>query len=89
MSLQEIERAIADLPDRERAELVRWINENLNERADDRGRGYPTMSQQEDELIQQRRELAEAAAPYWAGGDGLEYQVRIRTEWDDRPGADR
>lgn len=26
-------------------------------------------------------ELAEAAAPHWQGGDGLEYQRRIRAEW--------
>ena len=26
-------------------------------------------------------ELADAAAPYWQGGDGLEYQRRIRAEW--------
>lgn len=26
-------------------------------------------------------ELAEAARPYWKGGDGLEYQRRLREEW--------
>ncbi len=26
-------------------------------------------------------ELAEAARPYWKGGDGLEYQCRLREEW--------
>ena len=26
-------------------------------------------------------ELADAAAPHWQGGDGLEYQRRIRDEW--------
>ena len=26
-------------------------------------------------------ELADAAAPHWEGGDGLEYQRRIRAEW--------
>lgn len=27
-------------------------------------------------------ELAEAVRPHWKGGDGLEYQRRIRAEWD-------
>lgn len=26
-------------------------------------------------------ELADDAAPHWQGGDGLEYQRRIREEW--------
>ncbi len=30
-------------------------------------------------------ELAASARPYWQGGDGLEFQLRIRSEWDDRP----
>ena len=29
--------------------------------------------------------LAEAARPYWQGGDGLEYQQTIREEWENRP----
>jgi hypothetical protein len=28
------------------------------------------------------RELAEAARPYWEGGDGLEFQRRLRSEWN-------
>ena len=105
MSLQEIERAIAELPDHERAELVRRIarlegvgpmevpsafdsaRERIGE-ARDNGHPDPEPVEQDDELIRRRRELAEAAAPYWQGGDGLEYQLRIRAEWDDRPGFD-
>ena len=29
--------------------------------------------------------LAAAARPYWRGGDGLAYQLKIRSEWEDRP----
>lgn len=29
------------------------------------------------------RALARAARPYWEGGDGLEFQRRIRAEWTD------
>ena len=32
---------------------------------------------------QSRKELAEAARPFWTEGDGLEYQRRIRAEWRD------
>jgi len=28
------------------------------------------------------RELSVKIRPYWRGGDGLEYQRRIRAEWD-------
>lgn len=31
------------------------------------------------------KELLDAAKGSWDGGDGLEYQLRIRAEWDDRP----
>ena len=105
MSLQEIERAIAQLPDHERAELVRRIARlggvgpmeapsafdsagELVGKVRDGGHSDPGAVDHEDELIRRRRELAEAAAPYWQGGDGLEYQLRIRAEWDDRPGFD-
>ncbi len=30
------------------------------------------------------RELLEKTRGGWKGGDGLEYQIRIREEWDDR-----
>ena len=106
MSLQEIEQAIAELPEHERAELVRRISrlegikpmevpsafkdpEELIGEARGSGHHDPGAAEQEDELIRRRRELAEAAAPHWRGGDGLEYQLRIRAEWDDRPGSDR
>lgn len=75
MSLQEIEQAIAELPEHERAELVRRISQSG---------GVESTS----ELIRRRHELAEAAAPHWRGGDGLDYQLAIRAEWDDRPGFD-
>lgn len=29
-------------------------------------------------------ELADELGKKWRGGDGLEYQIRIREEWDDR-----
>jgi len=103
MSLQEIEQAIAELPEHERAELVRWISRlegvepirapgpfaSPTNRAGKIGGYSPSgATEQENELIRRRRELAEAAAPYWRGGDGLDYQLRIRAEWDDRPGFD-
>ncbi len=30
------------------------------------------------------QELLEKTSRSWKGGDGLEYQIRIREEWDDR-----
>lgn len=30
------------------------------------------------------QELLEKTSRSWTGGDGLEYQIRIREEWDDR-----
>jgi hypothetical protein len=30
------------------------------------------------------QELLEKTRGTWKGGDGLEYQIRIREEWDDR-----
>lgn len=30
-------------------------------------------------------ELLETTSGGWKGGDGLEYQIRIREEWDHRP----
>ncbi len=30
-------------------------------------------------------ELLEKTSGSWKGGDGLEYQIRIREEWDHRP----
>ncbi|MGI8538797.1 MAG: hypothetical protein ACR2N0_03325 [Rubrobacteraceae bacterium] len=30
-------------------------------------------------------ELADDLGKKWEGGDGLEYQIRIREEWDHRP----
>lgn len=30
------------------------------------------------------QELLERTSGSWKGGDGLEYQIRIREEWDDR-----
>lgn len=105
MSLQEIEQAIAELPEHERAELVRRISRldafgpmgapsvfanpsDLPGGVGDGGHTPSETEEQKDELIRRRRELAEAAAPYWQGGDGLDYQLRIRAEWDDRPGFD-
>lgn len=29
--------------------------------------------------------LADAVRPHWRGGDGLEFQTRLREEWEDRP----
>lgn len=30
------------------------------------------------------QELLEKTSRSWTGGDGLEYQIRLREEWDDR-----
>ncbi len=34
--------------------------------------------------IKSSQELLEKTRGTWKGGDGLEYQIRIREEWDDR-----
>ncbi|WP_420455649.1 hypothetical protein [Rubrivirga sp.] len=78
MSTQEIEQAIADLPEQERVQLREWLNEQV------RTARKPSEGQA-DEL----RALAAAAGAHWEGGDGLDYQLRMRAEWDDRPARNR
>ena len=73
MSIQEIERAIERLPNDERAALLARL-----------ARRHAAEGAAPDEADRRRR-LAEAARPCWTGGDGLDYQRRIRAEWDDRP----
>lgn len=35
--------------------------------------------------LARRKALTPAARRHWSGEDGLDYQDRIRSEWDDRP----
>lgn len=74
MSIQEIERAIAQLTRTERDALIARLAQQVSEEH------VPPLS----EKAERRRALAEAARPHWAGGDGLDFQRRIRAEWDDR-----
>lgn len=37
------------------------------------------------EPIDRFEELLDKTSGTWKGGDGLEYQIRIREEWDHRP----
>ncbi len=96
MSLQEIEQAIAELPERQQAELRAWINQRAG--ASDvlaptepggSGSWSPEATKPEAHATGDLEALAVAAGEHWHGGDGLEYQVRIRDEWDNRPSADR
>ena len=77
MSIQEIEQAIRTVPLDEARRLQRILDERL------------AAAEQRDSKPNDLRELAAAAGPYWQGGDGLEYQQRIRAEWDERPTLDR
>ena len=79
MSIQEIEQAIAQLPQTERVHLLARLAARTHEAGGD---GAPSLP--DPERAARRRALADAASEHWTGGDGLEYQRRIRSEWDDR-----
>ncbi len=87
MSLEEVITAARRLSQREQQQLI----EALRQRAEAGGDGaQPDASAptEQEALAAYREKLAAAAQPYWEGVDGLEYQMRIRAEWDDRPGWD-
>jgi hypothetical protein len=42
----------------------------------------PTPKSAADMTDEEFQELAEEVSGHWQGGDGLEYQRRIRAEWD-------
>jgi uncharacterized phage protein gp47/JayE len=78
MSLQEIEIAIEKLPPDKVQELSAWLQRHLTEVRGGEG------GQDRESLKQLRHQLAAKVRKHWQGGDGLEYQQRIRAEWDDR-----
>ena len=82
MSIQEIEQAIAQLPQTQRARLLARLTQSATDAGADGASPAPLP---DEELAARRRALADAARVHWTGGDGLEYQLRIRSEWDDRP----
>lgn len=41
-------------------------------------------AEESDAVKSRYRDLLEKTRGGWKGGDGLEYQIRIREEWDDR-----
>ena len=48
------------------------------------GFGEPTSAKR----LTERKALVDAARQHWQGGEGLAYQNRIRSEWDDTPTGD-
>ncbi len=76
MSLEEVITAAGRLSRQEQQHLV----EELRARIEAGGDGA-----QPDDV----RVLAAAAGVHWQGGDGLEFQRRIRAEWDDRTTPER
>lgn len=94
MSLQEIEQAIAELPEPQQAELRDWINQRAADvlapgKPSDTGSWNPETIRRKAHVTDDLDALAAAAGEHWHGGDGLEYQLRIRAEWDDRPSVNR
>ena len=91
MSIQEIEAAIAKLPSEQLRELSAWL-EALLARSGDmstnpkyrEGFGEPASAKR----LMERKAVINAARQHWQGGEGLAYQNRIRSEWDDRPTGD-
>ena len=91
MSIQEIEAAIAKLPLEQLRALSAWLARLLAGSGDlstnpkhMEGFGESASSKR----LKERKALVNAARQHWKGGEGLAYQDRIRSEWDDRPTGD-
>ena len=90
MSIQEIERELRNATPDEVRHLQGIIQERLAEIERNLARGKARAGGDGAPADEWKRELRELASKIdWQGGDGLEYQMRIRAEWDDRPGWDR
>ncbi|MEO0556594.1 MAG: hypothetical protein AAF170_00280 [Bacteroidota bacterium] len=80
MSIQELKEAVFALPLDQRSALLAEVAAELQrELAAVQGEAGAAES-----LRKRRRALADAAAPHWRGGGGLEYQHRTRSEWGSR-----
>ena len=77
MTAQELEQTLNRVSLDEARRLRRLLDDRLAASSGDGGPALPSSS-----LTQQREKLALAASEHWKGVDGLEYQERIRAEWD-------
>ena len=83
MSLKELETALRTVPLQEARRLRRILDARLSGEAG--GDGATEQHQDRTDVDIRRRELAKEIN--WTGGEGLQYQLRVRSEWDDRPGV--
>ncbi len=86
MSLQEIIEAVRRLPRRQQQQLIEELRRSAEAKTNAGGDAAAEVPTDPQELAAYRRRLAEQID--WQGGDGLAYQLRLRAEWDDRPGWD-
>ncbi len=85
MSIQELETALMAVPLEEVRRFRRMLDARLSEEAGGDGAAEPPTvreAEEGDDVDERRRELAEIIN--WTGGEGLDYQRRVRSEWDDR-----
>lgn len=88
MAKQTLETALKTVSLAEARRLRRILDARLSEAdGDDDASELPPMRKDEGraELDERRRALAREIT--WTGGEGLEYQRRLRSEWDDRLGV--
>jgi hypothetical protein len=74
-------RMIVSLEEREKSWLKRRSRETGESMAEIVRRAVRRLRQSEDESLD---DLLEATKGIWRKGDGLEYQRKIREEWDER-----
>lgn len=86
MSVEEIIAAVNQLPQGERRRVLEALRTSEPEPAD------PMAGFGEDKgpkRLARRAAVIDEARAHWRGGEGLDYQRRIRTEWDRRTGPER
>jgi Arc/MetJ-type ribon-helix-helix transcriptional regulator len=78
-------RTIVDLTEEQIEQLRALCEREGISRAEAIRRGVDLLVAERTDRLERRRKALEAAAGSWQGGDGLEYQLAIRREWDHRP----
>ena len=83
MSVEEIIAAVNQLPQGERRRVLEAL------RRDDPDPMAGFGEDKGPKRLARRAAVIDEARAHWHGGDGLEYQRRIRTEWDTRTEHER
>ena len=81
-------RTMVDLTDEQIAELKAFWQRDEISRAEAIRRGVDLLLHNTAERKARLKDALERAAGSWTEGDGLEYQLRIRAEWDREWDAD-